>query len=55
MNLHIVNFHDYCKKCKYQFLAGHEEPCNECLTEGMREDSRIPVNFEEATQKNNSH
>lgn len=44
----MVEFFRYCKKCKYQNLPSHEEPCNECLAEPVNEDSIIPIHFEEA-------
>lgn len=31
-----VDFHTYCPKCKYRCKSSIEDPCNECLTEGAR-------------------
>lgn len=31
-----VDFKTYCPKCKYKKLEETKDPCNECLTEGAR-------------------
>lgn len=41
-----VNFKQYCKLCKYAKLKGYEEPCNECLEEGMNRYTRKPIKWE---------
>lgn len=40
-----VYFSKYCSLCKHKNVAETEEPCNECLTCGAREDSHRPINF----------
>lgn len=42
----IVDFYEYCPKCKHEKLKGEEEPCNECLQNPTNEDSRKPVKFD---------
>lgn len=42
-----VYFNIYCKTCVHQALAEHEDPCNECLTNGTNINSHKPVNYEE--------
>lgn len=42
-----VVFHQYCPTCKYYALSGTEEPCNECLSNPINEDSHKPVKWEE--------
>lgn len=46
-----VYFNEYCHKCKYEEVTDTEEPCNECLTCGAREDSHKPINFKEAKEE----
>lgn len=41
-----VYFFEYCKKCKHCGTDATEEPCNECLTNPMREYSHKPIKFE---------
>lgn len=41
-----VNFYQYCKTCKHEKLKGRDDPCNECLEEGMNKHSHKPVNWE---------
>ena len=41
----IVEFSEYCCQCKFSPLKQDEEPCNECLTNPVNEDSHKPVNF----------
>ena len=42
-----VDFHEYCRKCKYQGVKEVDDPCNECLTQGWNIDSRMPIRYEE--------
>lgn len=42
----IVNFNQYCEKCKYEKLKEDETPCDECLEEPVNDDSHKPVYFE---------
>lgn len=56
MNEHIVDFHEWCPKCKYcdlapdNYNADSYNICDECLSEPVNEDSRRPVYF---TKKEN--
>ena len=42
----LVNFAEYCDKCKHYDLDGTEEPCNECLAYPVNQYTHKPVNFE---------
>ena len=42
----LVNFSEYCDKCKHYDLDGTEEPCNECLSYPVNQYTHKPVNFE---------
>lgn len=41
----FVDFHLYCPKCQHKDLPETEDPCNECLTEPVNENSHKPVNY----------
>lgn len=43
----IVDFDKYCVMCANWTVASDEEPCNECLTNCVNENSSKPVNFKE--------
>lgn len=43
----FVDFEKYCALCKYKDIADSEEPCNECMTNCVKENSSKPVNFKE--------
>lgn len=45
MTARIVEFENYCSKCRYYETKETEEPCNECLHEPVRDDSRKPLRF----------
>lgn len=49
-----VQYHKYCPKCKYLTKKENEEPCWECLTEFVNENSQKPLCFEERGDKNES-
>lgn len=42
-----VYFNEYCKLCKNQSLAEHEDPCHDCLNTPSNINSHKPVNFED--------
>ena len=46
-NYKEVDFKNYCSKCKYKNLEETKDPCNECLTEGARLNTRKPLRFKE--------
>ncbi len=48
----IVEFYKYCQKCKYESLPESEDPCNECLTNSVNEDSHMPTEFVEKSAPN---
>ena len=43
----IVEYENWCPKCKYLIAEETEEPCNECLMYPAAEDSHKPIKFEE--------
>ena len=44
----IVEYDDWCFRCKHKEIDENEEPCEECLTIAARPDSRKPEKWEEA-------
>lgn len=42
----IVDFERYCKLCKNRSLPEEDDICDECLDNPVKNDSRIPVNFD---------
>lgn len=42
-----VDFHKYCKTCKYEKRVESEEPCNQCLENFINLHSQKPVRWEE--------
>lgn len=46
MTKRIVEFENWCEKCKNWKLPENESPCWECLNEPVNEDSRKPVLWE---------
>lgn len=42
-----VYFGEYCPKCEHFTQPDYEDPCNECLTEPMNQNSHKPINFKE--------
>lgn len=43
----LVDFHKWCKECKYRYRKEIKDPCNECLVEASRFNTTKPVYFEE--------
>ena len=43
----MVEFDEFCEKCKHKDLEQFKEPCNECLENPVREGTIKPLNFEE--------
>ena len=52
MNEHEVRFDIWCEKCKYKDKKENEDPCWDCLTETVNQDSRKPVYFKEDKDAN---
>lgn len=48
---HIVEFENWCAKCKYVDLSVQEEPCQECVSTPVNTDSRKPVKWEEKKKR----
>ena len=46
-NTKIVEFDEYCHKCKYELRNEEDEPCFDCLQIPAREYSHKPEYFEE--------
>lgn len=44
----IVEFGDYCSKCKYKNLSEADDPCDACLSAPVNSNSRRPLMFESA-------
>lgn len=51
-NMHIVNFEDYCKTCKYHGENGSTgDHCEECIATPARENTHKPLNYKDGTKK----
>ena len=48
---HIVQFEEYCPKCKHFTKLETEDPCWTCLTNPVNEDSVRPTEFKERKEK----
>lgn len=46
-DLKIVEYDDWCYRCKHRSVTEDEEPCRECLTIPARPDSHKPEKWEE--------
>lgn len=51
-NMKEVRYDIYCNKCKYKDLQENEDPCWDCLTEPVNENSKKPVYFKEDENAN---
>ena len=49
----LVDYVDYCVNCKHYNKPENEDPCWDCLTEPVNEDTRRPVCFEEDNSPKN--
>ncbi len=45
-NEHIVDFSKYCPKCKNKELSESDDPCWDCLCEGVTLNG-VPINYTE--------
>lgn len=43
----LVDFHDYCERCKNFDEDPWDDPCDECLNTPARPNSHKPINFKE--------
>ncbi len=42
----FVDFQKYCNLCKNKDVKETEDPCNECLEYGARENTTKPIHFD---------
>lgn len=42
----MVEFGNWCKKCKFYGVPDTEDPCNYCMTQNYNDNSHIPVNYD---------
>lgn len=42
-----VYFDEWCPKCKHKRVDEVDDPCNECLANGMNQNSHKPIKWEE--------
>ena len=47
----FVEFSIYCPRCKHRNLNEAQDPCNECLEIGAREDTHVPEYWEAENKK----
>lgn len=47
----IVDFNEYCHKCKYANCEEWDSPCDDCLEFPVNDDSHKPVRFTEKSQE----
>ncbi len=45
INDKIVEFEKYCKKCEFRYCPQDMEPCDECLSNPVNENSKKPIKF----------
>ena len=50
-NTFIIDFNEYCNKCKHKALSENLEPCSLCLDVPARENDSRPVYFKEDDKK----
>lgn len=41
----IVEYHKYCKTCLYRYCPQDEQPCDECLSNPVNQNSKMPVKY----------
>lgn len=46
-DIKIVQFDEYCKKCKHEKNQENEKPCDLCLDEPVNDHTDKPKKFEE--------
>lgn len=49
-NFKEVYFDVYCKTCEHEKLTERDEPCNECLAQGVNYQSHKPIKWKEKTR-----
>ena len=50
MSTKFVEFEKWCAKCVYKNKKEEEDPCWDCLTTPIHNDSTKPVEFKEASK-----
>lgn len=45
----IVEYSDYCRKCKHLDKPEYKDPCNECLENPVNINTTAPVKYEPRT------
>lgn len=45
--IHIVDYEKYCPLCAYENAPEGEDPCAQCLSEPVNQDSRKPICWKE--------
>lgn len=50
-NIKIVDFDQYCDKCKYSRVNWDDYPCLECISNPTNIDSRRPVKYEKSKEE----
>lgn len=50
-NEKFVDFEKYCARCIYRARCESEDPCDECLSYPVNENSTKPVYFEEGKKR----
>lgn len=48
-NLHIVDFEKYCKACIFKDKPESEDPCWDCLADGVSHNG-VPIKFKKAVE-----
>lgn len=51
----FVDYEIWCPKCKHYKEKETIDPCDECLTYPVNENSMKPINFEEGDQHESSY
>lgn len=51
--LRIVEFDKYCSRCEHRDTLETHEPCNECLSYPVNEDTHKPLNYVESKESKN--
>lgn len=47
INQKIVEYDEWCAKCKHILAKDSDDPCNECLNTPVNQGSKKPINYEE--------
>ena len=50
-NYKIVEYHNWCKTCKYKDIQENEDPCFDCMWEPVNLSTKKPIKYEGVTDK----